>query len=143
MPRKYSSDSLRNQPGFTVRATPADRRVIAAHAKRWGCGLSEATLRLAMAGAAHQGADPQQMRLETVEQWLRDGLHLRQVMRLAEDNWGATQDDAFRLIDPAMAVVDAADRRQAEWAWYRDRVDQHGSLDKAMRAKAKGRDPIW
>jgi hypothetical protein len=133
MPRKFNPDSLRNQPGFTVRATPADRRVIAAHAKRWGCGLSEATMRLAMAGAQHQGTDPQQERLEVVEQWLRDGFGLPKVIQQAKATWGATPDDAFRLIDSAIAVVDALDPRQSDWAKLRDRVDRHGSLEKWRR----------
>ena len=133
MPRKWSPDSLRNQRGFTVRATPADRRVIAAHAKRWGCGLSEATLRLAMAGAHQQGGNAHQQRLETVERWLRDGFSLPKVVEQSKAAWGATPDDAFRLIDSAMAVVDALDPRQSDWAKLRDRVDRHGSLEKWRR----------
>ena len=105
MPRKYSQDSLRNQAGFTVRARPADRKVIAAHAKRWGCGLGEATLRLAMAGAHHQGSDPHQERIQAMEQWLSDCQDYFDALAAAITKWKLSQDDAHRLMVDAMALL--------------------------------------
>ena len=84
--------------------------------------------------------------IDAVKQWLSDGHGLYEVMRFAESNWGYTRDDSFRLIDKAMLVVDAADRRHDHWARLKDSVDRNGSLRKSIsdwKSSGKKGAQIW
>ena len=84
--------------------------------------------------------------IDAVKQWLIDGHGLYEVMRFAESNWGYTRDDAFRLIDKAMLVVDVADQRHEHWARLKDRVDTNGSLRKSIsdwKSSGKKGAQIW
>lgn len=138
MPRQYSQDSLRNQAGFTVRARPADRRVISAHAKRWGCSLSEATLRLAMAGADHQGGDQEQERIQSVAQWLQDGQDYFDVLAAAIGKWGLSQDDGHRLMVDAMSSGEFSQQQRVAHATRVVARDRIGSFARLQDARDQG-----
>lgn len=98
----FSLDSLRHQKGWTIRADPSDKATIAWWARRWNCSLSKATMRLAMSAATGQ---EQFERVETLTQWLVDGLDYFNALAHATQKWQLTDDDAHRLMVGAMGAL--------------------------------------
>jgi hypothetical protein len=152
MPRAYNPGSVRNRPGVTIRPAAADRQLIAAWAKRWGCGVSEAAVRLAVMGAEVGHQDSAIGRVSTVAQWLQDGQEYDDISKQCQSRWAATNDDAHRLIVEAWKALEGAEpwpnqEKQSIWIKAKEsKIAEHGSLAVAsqrlleeLRASARKR----
>lgn len=152
MPRAYNPGSVRNRPGVTIRPAAADRQLIAAWAKRWGCGVSEAAVRLAVMGAEVGHQDSAIGRVSTVAQWLQDGQEYNDISKQCQSRWASTNDDAHRLIVEAWKALEGAEpwpnqEKQSIWIKAKEStIAEHGSLAVAsqrlleeLRASARKR----
>lgn len=143
MPREYNPNSVRNRPGLTIRPALGDRQLIAAFAKRWRCGVSEAAVRLAMIGAEAARQDSTAGRVEQLVTWLTDGRAYHDVLADCREQWGCSDDDAHRLLEAAMPVAteESSDLEilKLQRLWHASRqqvVNRFGSLE---RARLQGR----